>query len=97
MKLARLPCAWCGALTSRRDDEGDPACDPDECGKGPRERSVPQRLEYRGEARTIPELARLAGVPYRVIHARLGLGWGVAQAVETPLGTHGGPRPKRAD
>lgn len=41
-------------------------------------------IEFRGERFTVPELAELSGVPAGVIHARLGHGWTVEQAVVIP-------------
>lgn len=41
-------------------------------------------IEFRGERFTVPELAEMSGVPAGVIHARLGQGWTVEQAVVIP-------------
>jgi len=90
--VKRRACSYCGRLTTALDDDGDPACPPDACGRRARVRLVPARLEYRGEARTLRDLSLVAGVPTRVLRWRLSAGWEIARAVETPPATHGGPR-----
>lgn len=97
-RSSREPCAYCGAKTRAVDTDGAPACPPHRCGAASSERVSPRarRHSYKGELLTVRELAQRGGLTREIVHGRLALGWTVERAVETPLGTHGGPRQKRA-
>lgn len=49
-----------------------------------RNRRSSRRLAFRDEVRTMAEWAEVAGLPYKIVKDRMGRGWSVKAALETP-------------
>lgn len=55
-----------------------------------RNRRSNRMLTYRGETHTMAEWAEIAGLPQRILKARMKLGWSVEEAISRPKLPHGG-------
>ena len=48
-------------------------------------RYLPHKIEYEGREYTVTELARLHGIKRETLKNRLGNGWGIKEALSTPV------------
>lgn len=86
------------SLTIERIDVNGNYC-PQNCkwisfAKQARNRTTTKLVNYRGREMSLAEAAEIAGIPYKLAHARLKKGWSVDRALEEPIKCKSEPHKK---